>query len=130
MSIRCDFRPLRLWCQKVLPLVYSDSLSYSEVLYKVTAYINQLLKDTCKNAEDISDIQELLKDIADFLNNFESEAIKEIVEKYVTEAIKTVSFGLSTEGYFVAYIPNAWTEIEFGTIQTGELYGHLTLSYD
>ena len=30
----------KFWCQKVLPLVYDDSLSYYELLCKVVDYIN------------------------------------------------------------------------------------------
>ena len=37
--------PLNFWCQKVLPLVYDDSLSYYEVLDKIAYYINGLLAD-------------------------------------------------------------------------------------
>ena len=29
-----NLSPFRLWCQKVLPLVYDDSLSYYELLFK------------------------------------------------------------------------------------------------
>lgn len=34
----------KFWCQKVLPLVYDDSLSYYEVLCKLTDYINSLIE--------------------------------------------------------------------------------------
>lgn len=34
---------LKVWCQKVLPLVYDDSLSYYEVLCKVVAKLNELI---------------------------------------------------------------------------------------
>lgn len=34
---------IKFWCQKVLPLVYDDSLSYYEVLCKVVAKINELI---------------------------------------------------------------------------------------
>ena len=30
----------RFWCQKVLPIVYDDSLSYYELLNKVVDYLN------------------------------------------------------------------------------------------
>lgn len=33
-------RPFRFWCQKVLPLVYDDSLSYYELLCKVVKQLN------------------------------------------------------------------------------------------
>ena len=35
----------RFWCQKVLPLVYDDSLSYYETLCKVVAYLNNVISD-------------------------------------------------------------------------------------
>ena len=38
-------RPFRFWCQKVLPLVYDDSLSYSELLCKVVDYLNKTRED-------------------------------------------------------------------------------------
>lgn len=31
--------PFKFWCQKALPLVYDDSLSYYEVLCKLTKYV-------------------------------------------------------------------------------------------
>ena len=34
--------PFRFWCQKVLPLVYDDSLSYNELLCKVVDYLKSL----------------------------------------------------------------------------------------
>lgn len=33
----------RFWCQKVLPLVYDDSLSYYELLCKVVKYLNETM---------------------------------------------------------------------------------------
>lgn len=45
----------RFWCQKVLPLVYDDSLSYYEVLCKVVDYINKLGNDIVNLANSIKD---------------------------------------------------------------------------
>ena len=50
------------------------------------------------------------------------------------EAAKMVFFGLTDDGYFVAFIPESWDEITFGTtglddFPAGIPYGHLTLSY-
>ena len=36
-------RPLHYWSQKVLPLVYDDSLSYYEVLGKITHKLNDVI---------------------------------------------------------------------------------------
>lgn len=37
---------LRYWCYKILPLVYDDSLSYYEVLCKVTEKLNEVISNT------------------------------------------------------------------------------------
>ena len=43
MKISPKVRPLFFWSQKVLPLVYDDSLSYYEVLSKVVAKLNEII---------------------------------------------------------------------------------------
>lgn len=40
-----ELRPFRFWCQKVLPLVYDDTLSYYELLCKVVDYLNKTMED-------------------------------------------------------------------------------------
>lgn len=47
---------------------------------------------------------------------------------------KMVFFGITDTGYFVAYIPETWNDINFGTTGydlplMGHDYGHLVLSY-
>lgn len=39
-----DLKQLRFWTQKILPLVYDDSLSYYEVLAKLTAKVNEVIE--------------------------------------------------------------------------------------
>ena len=86
-------------------------------------------------------IEELMKLYQDILNGNFPDAMKESlfgwVTKYTEEiigkAIKIVTFGLEN-GYFVAYIPDSWDEITFGTtglddFPAGYDYGHLTLTY-
>ena len=53
----------------------------------------------------------------------------------VGELTKLVIFNITDDGYFVAYIPESWDDILFGTtgydtILPGYDYGHLVLSYD
>lgn len=45
--------------------------------------------------------------------------------------VKYVVFGLSRDGYFVAYIPESWDFIQFDTIMDGksDLFGHLVLRW-
>lgn len=36
---------IKMFCQTVLPIVYDDSLSYQELLYKMIRYINGMRED-------------------------------------------------------------------------------------
>lgn len=69
---------LRFWCQKVLPLVYDDSLSYYEVLCKVVKYVNSLAEDISKIPnyvlEAISGLTDASVDTADMLVDTDPEA--------------------------------------------------------
>lgn len=86
----------------------------------------------------ISDLQTLLDNIA--AGNFPEEissAIKNWIvrnfDNIVGDMIKTVWFGLTDDGYFVAYIPESWRDVTFRTTEydmTTELmpeFGHLVL---
>ena len=44
----------KFWCQKVLPTVYDDSLSYYEILCKVVNYLNEVIKNVDGLNEDIT----------------------------------------------------------------------------
>ena len=126
----CEPRVFRYWCYKVLPLVYDDSLSYYEVLCKVTDYINKLIDENKIMAADIEQLKADMAIVKNWIDNFDTNWIKEVVVDYLGEIAKTVWFGISASGYFMAVIPKAWDGIKFGTIQDGDLYGHLTLQYD
>ena len=89
----------------------------------------------------IADLQKLLDDIA--AGNFPKE-ISDAIKNWITanfydivgDMAKTVWFGLTDAGYFVAYIPESWDEVKFKTTgydYTTELqpeYGHLVLQAD
>lgn len=187
----------RFYCQKILPLVYDNSLSYYEVLCKLGEYMAELSKsqdavwDFVQGIDDVSkewpafkdSVQEILDgyqqeyqgDINNFENQFnefknninsdQSDFIKEVqnemkimsdtieaikngayldlylhaikeyidtnVQKFVANIVTYVSFGLSADGHFVAYIPENWKFVKFSTIDepTSPLYKHLVLSW-
>lgn len=52
----------------------------------------------------------------------------------IGQLVKMVFFNLNDEGYLVAFIPESWDDITFGTtgldvFPAGVEYGHLTLDY-
>lgn len=73
MSFKSDLKPyntvgrFKFWCQKVLPTVYDNSLSYYEVLNKIVKYLNDLIEniDTVEDNVDIlaSEIASITADI-------------------------------------------------------------------
>lgn len=74
-------RPFRFWCQKVLPLVYDNSLSYYELLNKVVDYLNKTIEDVANvegNVDALNDsynqlqthVNEALGTFRDYINNY------------------------------------------------------------
>ena len=122
----------RFWCQKVLPLVYDDSLGYYEVLCKVTDYINNLIANQRELINDVETLEAELKIVQDWINNFDPQIAQDIIEKYIAHG---VYFGLSDSGYFITYIPQGWRAIKFNTtgldiqLPCHPEYGRLVLSY-
>lgn len=131
-----EVKHFKFWCQKVLPLVYDNSLSYYEVLCKVVKYINELIDSDKEIIEDIDALRDDMTVVQNWIDSFNYEPLLEtvakMVEKYITIG---VYFGLTDDGYFVAYIPNEWDKIQFGTteydieVPIEPEYGHLVISY-
>lgn len=63
-------RPFRFWCQKVLPLVYDDSLSYYEMLCKVRDYLNKLIEDVSTAEDNIQDLAEAYAQLEEYVNTY------------------------------------------------------------
>lgn len=141
---------LIFWCQKVIPLVYDDSLSYYELLCKVVKYLNDMI-DNQNNTNAIliqygKDIKELRKDVdllqseLDKVKNGDytsmyidslSKWIDKNLQELVAKIVKYVFFELDDTGNFIAYIPFSWQFLTFDTIVDGDdpNYGHLTLTW-
>ena len=125
------FKHFNFWCQKVLPLVYDESLSYYEVLCKVVDYLNHMLDDVNNIVKDYDELKKELNEIQKWIQNFSTDYL----EKLIAEKIATMIFvEISDAGYIVYYIPDTWNDITFNT--TGldidvknKDYGHLVLSY-
>lgn len=187
------------YCHKVIPLVYDESLSYYEVLCKLTEYIkdlsaaelelektfnlfkvrqdelelqfgniaaqwanyqqqlnsewadyqskmnqqyNSFLIEANNNynafkAEVLADLKEM-SDLLDAIKNGDyvdlyldslKNYIDQNLQEFVARIAKQVVFGIDNQGRMIAWIPENWDFLQFGTIQEGDLYGHLTIAY-
>ena len=76
-------QPFRYWCQKVLPLVYDDSLSYYELLCKVVDYLNKAMEDVETLHGDVTNIHKAYEELQNYVNNYFStlDVQKEINNK-------------------------------------------------
>ena len=93
-TFTANMKPFRFWCQKALPLVYDDSLSYYEVLCKVVKQMNDFLTDLQTATGAIDEFaqqfvinQQFLNDMADQLGqNVQDleEYINDRLEDYMT----------------------------------------------
>lgn len=67
--------PFRFWCQKVLPSVYDDSLSYYELLNKVVYKLNEVIENENSlnvNFEILENAFDTLKNwVENYLNNLD-----------------------------------------------------------
>lgn len=122
---------LRMWCYKVIPLVYDDSLSYYENLCKVVEYLNQVVAQQKIFGNELEQLQSAINQLQEWVDNFDTSFIKEEIEKYIATMIFVE---INNEGYIVYNIPEKWTDITFNTtgldiIIPGYDYGNLVLSY-
>lgn len=88
-----NLKPFRFWCQKVLPLVYDDSLSYYELLCRVVDYINKLIDDETQLVEAYSKLQ-------DYVNNyFDNLDVTEEINNKLDEMAKDGSLNSLIANY-------------------------------
>lgn len=54
------------------------------------------------------------------------------LQELIGRNIRYTWFGLTEDGYFVAYMPESWQELWFDTVMDfqDEYYGHLLIKYD
>ena len=113
-----------------LPSEWDSSVSQLEMLQRMLYNLNQIISCIGALVDDQTDVDNKLQE---YLDN-----MQENIETYVSEyfSMKAVWFGLTNDGYFVAYIADAWDDILFNTtgydinVPLQPEYGHLVLSFE
>lgn len=132
------------WCAGLIPSVYDESLSYYEQIAKVLSVLEEVIKhlgETDANAEELKRLYYSLKEQFDefvdggFEEYYEA-LLKAWIDKNAPSIVKDmlltgVFFGLTSDGYFCAYKPSTWEDVQFdtGAIYGTEEYGRLILRY-
>ncbi len=79
----------RFWCQKVLPLVYDDSLSYYELLCKVVNYLNDVISNVDGLKVDIDKLLKAYNELQDYVNNyFDNLDVQEEINKKLDQMVE------------------------------------------
>ena len=145
-----DLTSFKFWSQKVLPLVYDDSLSYYEVLAKVVEYLNDMIANQSSFNETLgiatADISTLKTEVQFLQEEFEKVKngdyvslyldslenwINQNIQELVARIVKFVAFGLDESGRLYCDIPETWKFLKFDTdvITDSENYGRLILEW-
>lgn len=152
-----DLQPLlnelNCWCMRWkgnINAVYGNELSLVEKvqhLFDVTKDILEsqinLIETVKINSADITELQSqvlyLMGELEKIANGEYMDIYIDALAKWIDENLQSlvakivtyVSFGLSPDGYFVAYIPSTWEFLQFDTIvdYDSPLYGHLKLRW-
>lgn len=128
----CKTHYFKMWCYKVLPLVYDESLSYYEILCKVVNYINNLIDQDKIIGNELNDLKKELDAVNKWIDDFDTSYIEKIVTQYLSTMIFVE---ISNSGYIIYNIPENWESITFNTtalditLDLQPEYGHLVLSY-
>ena len=118
-------------------------LNLFDLLNKLVCYCDSMGLQIDVNAQDIADLQKAMQELKDggLLDYYEKQIyawIQANMADLLSAGIKQVYFGLTDDtysggaGYFVAYIPDSWSEITFdtGAVYGLDTYGRLILRWD
>ena len=113
--------------------------SWATAIAKIVMHNTDEIYWFMRQQEKIDAVYQFMQDIenGDFpesvVNAFK-EWMRDNLLDLMGDLAKQVYFGLTTDGYFVAFIPESWEDIRFNTTGydyqiAGYNFGHLVLSY-
>lgn len=127
-----------------VPQLYWDVMSSEQRIHAICDAIEQLFDEIgndetliSKNAEAIAELDALFKKFQESgFDDYYAEQVEKWIDEHMTfvfdHTIKQVFFGLTSDGYFCAYVPDSWSDIQFDTgMNYGTTsYGRLILRYE
>lgn len=117
-TFSADYSPFKFWCQKTLPLVFDDSLSYYEVLCKLVTYVNNLLTDLQTATGSIGTFAQQFVVNQTFLNQMAEQLGTNTaqLESYINDRMEDFSEAYaSLQEYVNTYFANLDVQEEINT---------------
>lgn len=100
-----DLKPFRFWCQKVLPLVYDDSLSYYEILCKVVVYLNKTIETVNSLSENFDELKQMFNTLKKYVDNyFKNLDVQNEINKKLDDMARSGELTLIFQKYFNFYV--------------------------
>ena len=79
--------PFEVWCQKILPTIYDNSLSYYELLNKVVKYLNDTMTNVNNLQKDMTELNKAYQQLVSYVNDFKNYTENEL-DKQNQEIVK------------------------------------------
>ena len=128
----------------VIPAINWEVMSHEQRVQWITCNIDGLIKYVNTFSDYINILDKDIETLANEFEKFKDSGFNDYYEQQVAQwidehlqfifehTVKQVYFGLTDDGYFCAYIPDSWSEIEFDTgMVFGQFdYGRLILRFD
>ena len=127
-----------------IPKMYFDVKSQEQRIHRICELLNKLICYAGYLGDKGNEFAEELENLANEFEKFKESGFEDYyidqIEKWVNDnleklyhmLVKQVYFGLTDDGYFIAYIPESWDDILFDTgfDYALDTYGHLILRWD
>ena len=97
-------RPFHFWCQKVLPLVFDDSLSYYEVLAKMRDYLNSAIEEISSIGGEFEGVKTQLTQLKTYVDEyFEKLDVNQAISDKLDDMVETGEMDAVITPIFAAY---------------------------
>lgn len=94
-----NMQPFRFWCQKVLPTVYDDSLSYYELLNKVIIYLNDTVDNVNTLNTNVQNIYNAYVLLQSYVNDYFDNEFPQLVSDKLDEMAEDGTLTALISGY-------------------------------
>ncbi len=125
-------RPFHFWCQKVLPLVFDDSLSYYEVLAKMRDCLNNAIVEINSIGGEFEGVKNQLTQLKTYVDGYFtgldvnqaiSDKLDDMVESGEMDAVITPIFASYANPIFVASVADMIaTNFAYANYENNKIY--------
>lgn len=123
-----DLPLFRFWLQRMLPTVYTDSMSYSELLDKVISYLNSVITDQNDVNEDLKELYAYVDQLYHYMSDDPASQFIDQLEAYIDQHLidyvarmayyvfPTLNEFDDGTWHYAIKVPQSWKQLRFSWI--------------